>query len=82
VAVGGNLFGLSAEAKARLLQKLASVASGRPGATFVAAARGRRRRRAARTASTSPKLEAYREIRLIEQAAEYLDIADPFFSRA
>src|SRR5207248_3825334 len=24
-------------------------------------------------------LEAYREIRLIEQAADYLDIADPFF---
>src|SRR5437763_16171029 len=78
MAAGGNLFGLSADAKARLLQKLASVAS--PRGT------------AARTRSADPaanggtagrldisQLEAYREIRLIEEAAEYLGIGDPFF---
>jgi 8-amino-7-oxononanoate synthase len=77
MAAGGNLFGLSADAKARLLQKLASVATARPAA---AAARG---------SDSSPndgagrldvsQLESYREIRLIEEAAEYLGIADPFF---
>jgi len=62
----------------RLLQKLSSVASGRPGAALT------RRREAAADDGGSDRLdvselEAYREIRLIEQAAEYLDIADPFF---
>src|SRR3954447_18910622 len=62
----------------RLLQKLSSVASGRPGAALT------RRREAAADDGASDRLdvselEAYREIRLIEQAAEYLDIADPFF---
>jgi 8-amino-7-oxononanoate synthase len=75
MAGGGNLFGLSADAKARLLQKLASVASRAPSPTP-----------AADPAPTHGsgrldvrELESYREIRLIEQAAEYLEIADPFF---
>jgi 8-amino-7-oxononanoate synthase len=74
---GGNLFGLSAEAKARLLQKLASVASAR-----VTPAPARGSGAAANGASGRldvAQLESYREIRLIEEAAEYLGIADPFF---
>jgi len=78
MAAGGNLFGLSADAKARLLQKLASVASARPLATparpsdMAANGGGSGRLDVA-------ELESYREIRLIEEAAEYLGIADPFF---
>src|ERR1051326_5836574 len=75
MAAGGNLFGLSADAKARLLQKLASVASARgsaaPARTTVANAGAER--------LDVSQLEAYREIRLIEEAAEYLGIDDPFF---
>src|SRR5438067_399076 len=78
MAAGGNLFGLSADAKARLLQKLASVASARG-----TAARARSADAAANGGTAGrldiSQLEAYREIRLLEQAAEYLDIADPFF---
>jgi len=78
VAVGGNLFGLTAEAKARLLQKLSSVTSSRAGAALA------RRAETAADGGQSDRLdvselEAYREIRLIEQAADYLEIADPFF---
>ena len=51
MAVGGNLFGLSAEAKARLLQKLSSVASGRPGAALS------RRREAAADDGGSDRLD-------------------------
>src|SRR5438874_9553597 len=62
----------------RLLQKLSSVASGRPGAAL-----GRRTDAAEHDGGSGrldvAELEAYREIRLIEQAADYLDIADPFF---
>ena len=75
MAAGGNLFGLSADAKARLLQKLASVASARgsaaPARTSIANAGAER--------LDVSQLEAYREIRLIEEAAEYLGIGDPFF---
>src|SRR6266404_9808507 len=78
MAAGGNLFGLSADAKARLLQKLASVASPRG-----TAARARSADPAANGGTAGrldiSQLEAYREIRLIEEAAEYLGIADPFF---
>src|SRR5438270_5061360 len=78
MAAGGNLFGLSADAKARLLQKLASVASGRG-----TAARARSADPAANGGTAGrldiSQLEAYREIRLIEEAAEYLGIGDPFF---
>src|SRR5205814_2619037 len=78
MAAGGNLFGLSADAKARLLQKLASVASPRG-----TAARARSADPAANGGTGGrldiSQLEAYREIRLIEEAADYLGIADPFF---
>jgi 8-amino-7-oxononanoate synthase len=78
MAAGGNLFGLSADAKARLLQKLSSVTSVRS-----AAASASRSEAGAHGGGSDRldvrELESYREIRLIEQAAEYLDIADPFF---
>ena len=78
MAVGRNLFGLSAQAKARLIEKLASAAAtrmapapprrGAPGAVGGDAARLDVR-----------GLESYREIRMIEEAADYLGIGDPFF---
>src|SRR5437764_12312090 len=78
MAAGGNLFGLSADARARLLQKLASVASARG-----TAARARSADPAANGGTAGrldiSQLEAYREIRLIEEAAEYLGIGDPVF---
>src|SRR5437016_10865149 len=78
MAAGGNLFGLSTDAKARLLQKLASVASARG-----TAARARSAAPAANGGTAGrldiSQLEAYRDIRLIEEAAEYLGIGDPFF---
>src|SRR5438105_9772680 len=78
MVAGGNLFGLSADAKARLLQKLASVASPRG-----TAARARSADPAANGGTAGrldiSQLEAFREIRLIEEAAEYLGIGDPFF---
>ncbi|MGE5268157.1 MAG: aminotransferase class I/II-fold pyridoxal phosphate-dependent enzyme [Thiohalocapsa sp.] len=70
-----NLFGLSAQAKAKLVEKLASAAAARlaptPDARRAAAASGDR--------LDVRELEAYREIRIIEETAEYLGIADPFF---
>src|SRR5579863_7523939 len=76
VAVGRNLFGLSAQAKARLIEKLSSAA-----ATRLAPARlvssGASEPDAARLDVAD--LESYREIRMIEQAADYLGIDDPFF---
>src|SRR6202140_4283731 len=72
VAVGRNLFGLSAQAKARLIEKLSSAA-----ATRMAPARPVPGNDAARLDVAD--LEAYREIRMIEQAADYLEIDDPFF---
>jgi 8-amino-7-oxononanoate synthase len=79
MAAGRDLFGLSAQAKARLIEKLSSAAtrmasSARPlGAAAAAAAAGEDDR------LDVSQLEAYREIRMIEEAAEYLGIADPFF---
>jgi 8-amino-7-oxononanoate synthase len=69
-----NLFGMSAEAKARLLDKLAAA----PGARAL--------RRAAPTAAPGEparldvaRLEGSHEIELIRRAAEFLEIPDPFF---
>jgi 8-amino-7-oxononanoate synthase len=76
LAVGRNLFGLSAQAKARLIEKLSSAAAARPSDALA--------RRPVANGSDSARLdvselESYREIRMIEEAAEYLGIADPFF---
>ena len=76
MAASGNLFGLSADAKARLLQKLTAVASARSKPTARASdavANGGGGR------LDISQLESHREIRLIEEAADYLGIADPFF---
>jgi 8-amino-7-oxononanoate synthase len=73
LAAGRNLFGLSAQAKARLIEKLSAAAAARtpaprpqPGDDGMARL-------------DASQLEASREIRLIEAAADYLGIADPFF---
>jgi 8-amino-7-oxononanoate synthase len=77
VAASSNLFGLSAQAKARLIEKLSSAVASR-----VAPAPPQRRRQ---TAPGEPgrldvaAFESYRELRLIEEAADYLGIDDPFF---
>src|SRR5690348_15428320 len=68
VAASRNLFGLSAQAKARLIEKLSSVAAP-PNRPVAVAKLG-----AARLDVS--ELEAYREIRMIEEAADYLGIAD------
>ncbi|HEX3861583.1 MAG TPA: aminotransferase class I/II-fold pyridoxal phosphate-dependent enzyme [Stellaceae bacterium] len=78
MAAGRNLFGLSAQAKAKLLEKLSAAAVTRLSAVPA------RRSAAARGDSDTGRLdvselEACREIRVIEEAAEYLGIADPFF---
>lgn len=80
MAAGRDLFGLSAQAKARLIEKLSSAATriapgiapaARPAASGASAGDGER--------LDVSQFEAYREIRMIEEAAEYLGIADPFF---
>ncbi len=71
-----NLFWLSAQAKARLIEKLASAAASRvaPAPTSRPGAPGEGGARL-----DVAELEAYREIRVIEETADYLGIADPFF---
>lgn len=68
-----NLFGLTAQAKARLLEKLAAA---RPGAAAsepeVVGDTG-----GGRLAIT--ELDGYRELRVIAEAGDYLGIANPFF---
>jgi 8-amino-7-oxononanoate synthase len=71
-----NLFGLSAQAKAQLIAKLASLA--RP------AERSPPRSDPADSGSVTARLdlselEGYREIGMIREAADFLGIADPFF---
>lgn len=76
MAAGRNIFGFSADAKARLIEKLSSAAAARlvptpPVRRSAAGDDGGR--------LDVKRLEAHREIRLIEAAAQYLNIADPFF---
>jgi 8-amino-7-oxononanoate synthase len=77
VAVGRNLFGLSAQAKARLIEKLASAAATRLAppprrdAADVFDGVGAR--------LDVAQLESSRELRIIQEAADYLGIGDPFF---
>ena len=74
---GRNLFGLSAQAKARLIEKLSSASpmrSGRPQRQPESEVGDR----AARRLDVS-EFEGHREIRMIREAAEFLGIADPFF---
>src|ERR1700758_2890902 len=73
---GRNLFGLSAQAKARLIERLSS-------ASAVRSVRSRRQSdqeegNRAGWLNVS-ELEGFREIQMIREAAEFLGIADPFF---
>jgi len=73
---GRHLFGLSPQARAKLIEKL-SVARAKPAASVAPAA-------AANDAGTAGRLdvsslEGYRDFQVIEQAAEYLGIGNPFF---
>jgi 8-amino-7-oxononanoate synthase len=74
---GRNLFGLSAQAKARLIEKLSSSALTR---TDTAAARLREQGVGDPSGRLDVNaLEDYRELRMIQEAAEYIGIGDPFF---
>ncbi|MGD9615558.1 MAG: aminotransferase class I/II-fold pyridoxal phosphate-dependent enzyme [Alphaproteobacteria bacterium] len=86
MTAGRNLFGLSTQAKARLVEKLSSAAtriapsarpaaprdpgSDDPGSDDPGSDSGR---------LDVSRLEASREIRVIEEVADYLGISDPFF---
>jgi 8-amino-7-oxononanoate synthase len=72
---GRNLFGLSAQAKARLIEKLSSAAA-RP---VRPPARSDEDGRAMAARLDVSQLEGSREIRMIREAAEFLGISDPFF---
>ena len=74
---GRNLFGLSAQAKARLIERLSSVSpvrSGQPTQQSDPAEGNRTSKRL-----DVSELEGYREIRMIREVAVFLGIADPFF---
>jgi 8-amino-7-oxononanoate synthase len=71
-----NLFGLSAQAKALLIEKLSSTPSAR--SPRVLRRSGPDNDDSAARLDVS-KLEGFREIRMIREAAEFLDISDPFF---
>jgi 8-amino-7-oxononanoate synthase len=74
---GRNLFGLSSQARARLIEKLSVAAltrtdplPARPAEDSAAGSTGR---------LDVTELESYRELHAIQEAAEYLGIGDPFF---
>src|SRR5271167_399778 len=71
-----NLFGLSAQAKALLIEKLSSTAPVRP--PRVARPSDPENDDGAPRLDVS-KLEGFREIRMIREAADFLGISDPFF---
>ena len=70
-----NLFGLSAQAKALLIEKLSSTA---PVRTPRVARRSDPEDDDGARLDVS-KLEGFREIRMIREAADFLGISDPFF---
>src|SRR5207244_3474830 len=74
--LGRNLFGLSAQAKARLIDKLSSASSARP-AAHPARRSARDPADAAAERLDPSELEGFREIRLIREAADFLGITDP-----
>ncbi|HEX3523054.1 MAG TPA: 8-amino-7-oxononanoate synthase, partial [Stellaceae bacterium] len=71
-----NLFGLSAQAKALLIEKLSSSAAAR--SPRVAHRFGPADDDGSARLDVS-KLEGFREIRMIREAADFLGISDPFF---
>src|SRR5919109_109763 len=74
---GRNLFGLSAQARARLIEKLSSTTPMRSARLPRHSDQDAGNTDAARLDVS--ELEGFREIRMIREAAEYLGIADPFF---
>jgi 8-amino-7-oxononanoate synthase len=76
MAAGRDLFGLSAQARARLVEKLSSAASRIAPAARPAPSPDPGGEAARLDVS---RLEAYRDIRVIEEVADYLGIGDPFF---
>jgi 8-amino-7-oxononanoate synthase len=72
VSAGRNLFGLSPQAKARLLERISAATPRR-----VTGAAADRIGASGRLAVA--ELEGAKEVGLIREAAEYLGIADPFF---
>ncbi|HTV44793.1 MAG TPA: aminotransferase class I/II-fold pyridoxal phosphate-dependent enzyme [Stellaceae bacterium] len=73
MAEGRNLFGLSAQARAHLLQRVSSAARQRLPLSAAEPAR-----RAGGRLSVA-EFDAYKDIRMIREAADFLGIADPFF---
>ena len=71
-----NLFGLSAQAKALLIEKLSSTA---PLRSPTIARRSDPEDDGGSARLDVSELEGYREIRMIREAAEFLGISDPFF---
>jgi 8-amino-7-oxononanoate synthase len=71
-----NLFGLSAQAKALLIEKLSSTA---PARSPRVARRADPENDDGAARLDVAKLEGFREIRMIREAAEFLGISDPFF---
>ena len=76
MASARDLFGLSGQAKARLVEKLSLAATRIAPAARPAQARDPGADNGRLDVS---RLEANREIRMIEEAADYLGISDPFF---
>src|ERR1700728_4465994 len=74
LAAGRNLFGLSPQAKARLLEKVSSASPMRAMARLTAPASGEGTNRLSVAA-----LDGFKEISMIREAADFLGIADPFF---
>jgi 8-amino-7-oxononanoate synthase len=76
VEAGRGLFGLSAQAKARLIEKLSAATTGRGPARTP---RGSAPEPAGNARLQISDLAGYEEIRMVREAAEFLEIADPFF---
>lgn len=75
---GRNLFGLSAQAKARLIEKLSSASSRRSAAPSARRPEQEQGGRATQRLEVS-EFRQFKEIRMIREAADFLGIADPFF---
>jgi 8-amino-7-oxononanoate synthase len=86
MAAGSGLFGLSAHARARLVEKLSAAATRIAPAARAAPARdpgaddpGLAAPGAGTGRLDVSRLDSYRDIRILEEAADYLGIGDPFF---
>lgn len=73
---GRSLFGLSAQAKARLIEKLSSASPVRSTTSPRQSDLGKENCDGRPKVST---LESFREIQMIREAAEFLGISDPYF---